>query len=289
VVGAGPAGLEAARVLAERGHEVVLFEAAAEPGGQVTLASFAPRRRDLVGIIDWRVDECKRLGVDLRFGVYAERHDVLAENPHIVVIATGGLPNRDILSFGTDLVHDTWDVLSRTVQLNGDVLVYDDNGSYPALDAAEVLARCGARVAYLSPERTFAPDLGSVTYPGYLEQFGRYGVSITLNMRLVGVKRGDGRLVAHLLDEYAEQPADRVVDHVVVEHGTAPMADLYFELQSASVNHGEVDLDALVAVRPQRIRRNESGSYQLFRVGDAVASRNVHAAMLDAYRLCLVL
>ena len=80
IVGAGPAGLEAARIAGERGHEVVVFEAAAEPGGQVLIAAGLKRRREILGIVDWRLAECARLGVAIRCNVYAEAADVLAEN-----------------------------------------------------------------------------------------------------------------------------------------------------------------------------------------------------------------
>src|SRR5690606_20181580 len=78
VVGAGPAGLEAARVTAARGHRVVLFEAAPEPGGQLRLAAALGRRREIIGIVDWLKSEIAHLGVDLRCNVLAEANDVLA-------------------------------------------------------------------------------------------------------------------------------------------------------------------------------------------------------------------
>ena len=81
VVGAGPAGLEAARVAGERGHEVVVFEAAPQPGGQVLIAAGLKRRREILGIVDWRLAECARLGVAIRCNAYAEAADVLAEKP----------------------------------------------------------------------------------------------------------------------------------------------------------------------------------------------------------------
>ena len=85
VIGAGPAGLEAARVLGLRGHRVVVLEASDAAGGQIRLASSSPRRRDLIGIIDWRLAECKHFDVDIRYNTYAEADEVLAEDPDLVV------------------------------------------------------------------------------------------------------------------------------------------------------------------------------------------------------------
>jgi N-methyl-L-proline demethylase len=289
VIGAGPAGLEAARVLGERGHKVVVFEAADAPGGQIRLASSAPRRRDLISIVDWRLAECKLLDVDIRTSAYAEAADVLAENPDIVVVATGGLPNTEFLREGADLVTDAWDVLCGAVRPRGTVLFYDDNGGHPGMDAAEVVARSGVDVEFVTPERTLAPDVGGVNYPGYFKAFAEHDVRVTLNERLTGVRRRDGRLEVDLYNEYAHVTRQRIVDQVVVEHGTLPQDDLYFDLVPGSVNLGEVDQQALLDLRPQQVTRNPAGGYQLFRIGDAVASRNIHAAVYDAFRLCIVL
>jgi N-methyl-L-proline demethylase len=285
VVGGGPAGLEAARVLAARGHEVVLFEALAAAGGQVRLAAFAgPRRRDLIGIADWRVAEARREGADLRFGVFAEVPDVLATRPDVVIIATGGLPDRSFLQAGQDLVTDTWDILSRSVSPAPKVMIYDDNGGYPGMDAAEFLALGEAAVEYVTPERRLAPDVGSMNSPAYLEIFAERAVVTTLAYQLRRVERAPGgRLLATLYSEYARHEVTRTVDQVVVEHGTLPNDELYFALVPGSANGGAVDYPALLAGRPQPAAGN---GYQLFRVGDAVASRNIHAAIFDSLRLC---
>ena len=71
----------------------------------------------------------------------------------------------------------------------------------------------------------------------------------------------------------------------MVDHGATPVDELYFELKAGSVNLGEIDHKALLANRPQEIVRNPEGRYRLFRIGDAVASRNIHAAVYDAIRL----
>lgn len=289
VVGAGPAGLEAARVLGERGHRVIVFEAADQAGGQIRLAAASPRRRDLISIVEWRLAECKLLDVDIRTSTYAEADDILAEHPDIVVIATGGMPNTEFLTEGAQLVTDGWDILCGAVRPRGDVLLYDDNGGHPGLDVAEVIARAGNPIEFVTPERTLAPDVGGVNYPGYFKAFAEHDVRVTLNERVTGVRRTDGRLEVDLYNEYAHVTRHRVVDQVVVEHGTLPLDDLYFELVPGSVNLGEVDQQALLDTRPQEVTRNDGGSYQLFRIGDAVASRNIHAAIYDAFRLCLVL
>jgi NADPH-dependent 2,4-dienoyl-CoA reductase/sulfur reductase-like enzyme len=277
-------------VLGERGHDVVLFEASDQPGGQIRLAASNPRRADLIQIVDWRLAECKILGVDLRLGTYAEPDDILAEHPDLVIVATGGTPNRSFLTTGEGLVSDTWDVMTGSLRRpRGEILVYDDHGGYPAMDAVEVLTGApDLRIEYVTPERALAPDVGSMNSPAYLRAFTAHGVTITLARRLRSVRRtGDGRLAATLYSEYTEAETERIVDHVVVEHGTLPTDELYVELLLGSTNFGEVDHRALLAHEQQDVVRNEAGRYQLFRIGDAVASRNIHAAIHDALRLCL--
>jgi hypothetical protein len=107
---------------------------------------------------------------------------------------------------------------------------------------------------------------------------------------MVAVRRTpDRRLEVDLQSDYTSATTHRVVDQVVVEHGTLPNSELYLGLRPGSSNGGEVDLDAYLAGRPQALVVNEGGAYQLFRVGDAVASRNIHAAMYDARRIAMAL
>jgi N-methyl-L-proline demethylase len=286
VVGAGPAGLEAARVAAARGHEVVLLEAADQPGGQIRLAARSRRRSELLGIAEWRTVQCEKHDVSMNFNRLAEADDVLAEEPQVVIVATGGLPNTAILERGQELVVSTWDILAGDARPGDEILLYDDNGAHPGLQAAEALAEAGARLEIVTPERFFAPEIGGLNHVAYARCFQEHGVRITINTRLLAVRREGNRLAAVLGSDYTERIQERLVDQVVVEHGTLPLDDLYFALKPGSTNRGEVDYPALLAGRPQALTNNADGRYQLFRVGDAVASRNIHAAIYDSLRLC---
>ena len=285
VVGAGPAGLEAARVAGERGHVVVVLEAADAPGGQVALAVRNPRRRDLVGIVDWRVSELVRLGVELRCKTLAEARDVLDLTPDVVIVATGGLPQVPDSLAGSRRVVTSWDVLGGEVKPAGDVVLYDDAGTHAAMSAAEVIARSGARLEIVTPERMLGVEVGGMNLVPYAQAFNETDTRITLNQRVVTVKTDGTRVRVEIGSDHTDHTSERVVDWVVADHGTEVNADLYHELRPGSTNLGAVDYEALVAGQPQGMVRNEGGGYQLFRIGDAVASRNIHAAVYDALRL----
>ncbi|MBB4683899.1 oxidoreductase [Amycolatopsis jiangsuensis] len=288
VVGAGPAGLEAARVLAERGHEVQLYEAGDKVGGQLLLASLAPRRRDLRGIIDWRQDELARLGVPVSLNTYVEAATLREEDWDVVIVATGGTPAAPRVP-GANLVLDTWDVLTGVRHPRGRVLVYDDHGGNQALDAAEALVRGGAQVEIVTPERTVSPDVGGITASTYFEALAEAGVPVTVLRRLHGVRRTEAGLEVEFRMDGSKVCEHRTYDGVVAEMGTEPVAEVYEGLAERSANGGAVDVADLLALRSQKIVRNADRNWQLFRIGDAVASRNVHAAMLDAARLCRAL
>ncbi|AAK88269.1 N-methylproline demethylase [Agrobacterium tumefaciens] len=285
IVGAGPAGLEAARVCAERGHDVVVFEAANDAGGQIRLTAQSERRREMIGIIDWRMSQCERLGVTFHFNSWAEADTVLSENPDVVIIATGGLPHTDVLSKGNDLVVSAWDIISGDVKPGTNVLVFDDAGDHAGLQAAECLAKAGAKVEIMTPDRAFAPEVMAMNLVPYMRALQKLDVTFTVTYRLEAAERNSNQLIAHVGSDYGGVAKSRNVDQIVVNHGTVPLDELYFELKSGSKNLGETSYDALLAGEAQTVERNPAGTYRLFRIGDAVAARNTHAAIYDALRL----
>ena len=286
IVGAGPGGLEAARVAGERGHEVVVLEAMPWAGGQLNLAVRNPRRRDLQGIVDWRLAECARLGVDIRYDTFADTDVVTSLDPDVTIVATGGQPQLPPdIEGDVDRIVTSWDVLGGDVTPTNDVLFYDDNGTHSALSAAELIARSGANLEIVTPERMFGVEVGGMNHVPYARAFNECDTRITLHQRVLALRVESGRLCVELGSDHTSHRSVRHVDHVVVDHGTSALDDLYFELKPSSSNLGAVDYGALMEGRPQQLVRNPEGRFQLYRIGDAVASRNVHAAIYDALRL----
>ncbi|EGJ19554.1 NADH:flavin oxidoreductase/NADH oxidase [Cereibacter sphaeroides WS8N] len=285
VVGAGPAGLEAARVAGSRGHAVTVFEAASEAGGQLRLAARQERRREMMSIVGWRLDQCGKLGVKFHFNSFAETEAVLATEPDAVIVATGGLPHTEVLEEGNDLVCSAWDILSGDVKPGASALVFDDAGDHAGLQAADLIAATGAAVEIVTPDRSFAPEVMAMNLVPYMRSLQACDATFTVTWRLKSVRREGNRLRAVLGSDYGPMLRDRLVDQVVVNHGTRPLDDLYFELKPLSSNLGEVDYDALATGGSQERLINPEGRFRLYRIGDAVAARNTHAAIYDALRL----
>jgi len=285
IVGAGPAGLEAARVLAERGHDVVLFEAQDRVGGQIVLAARASERQaELSGVIGWLEAEVRGLAVDVRLNSPVGTDDVSAEDPDVVIVATGGWPDHSFLDDGADLVLSTWDVLSGTTRPQGSILIFDDHGSERALSVAEFLANKGAEsLEVVTPDRLVGHDLAATTGPAYLKMLYSLGVTMTPDHRLVRVEREGSRLDATLRNEYTRSESSRTIDAIVVEHGVVPDSALFDALKTTSANRGETNLESLVAGAAQP---DEGPGFALYRIGDAVASRDLAASIYEARRLC---
>ena len=291
VVGAGPAGLEAARVARERGHEVVLFERNDAVGGQINLAAKAPQREQMAGIVRWFDMETKRLGVDRRLGVDADQAMILAEQPDIVVLATGGSNfTGQVPAWGVadGLAVSSWDILSGRVAPGKNVLVYDGISTHAGFGVADFLASRGSQVEIVTPDVKIADDTGGTTFPIFYRRLYAQGIIPTPNYWLDRVYAEGDKKVAVLRNEYTEMQEERVVDQVVIENGIMPNDHLYWSLKPQSANHGQTDIKKLYAAEPQPALSEPlgNGRFLLFRVGDCISMHNIHAAIYDSLRLC---
>jgi len=282
VVGGGPGGLEAARVCAERGHQVVLFEAADRVGGQVLLAGKVRWRTDLNTIIDWLENECRVLDVDIRFNQFAESDDVLAEEPDVVIIATGGVPNTGWIE-GNATVVSSWDVLSGMASIGGSVFVHDLTGRNTALAVADFLSEEGANITLNTQDAHIGAEAMRLELSPFMKRFYERGVKMTVDQELTAAHAEDRQTRVTVRNMHTAESSEHYVDHLVVEAGTLPNDELFYELKEQSANNGVVDLDLLA----KGLAQPEHGAgFHLYRVGDVSGSRDIHCAMLDALRLC---
>lgn len=287
IIGAGPAGLEAARVCGERGHSVTVLEAMPWAGGQMQLVTRNARRRDLVGIVDWRLSELERLGADIRYDTFADADLVASLSPDVVIVATGGLAQNPEVASGAEHMVSAWDIVGGDVKPHGDVLFYDDDSGHSAMTTAEMIVNAGCTLEIVTPERGIGVDVGGLNLVPYLRALNEADARITLNRRVRSIeKRPDGRFDVVVGSDHSSASHVRTVDMVVGDHGVSANDGLYHELAPLSTNRGELDHDAYVDGRAQTVATNPAGSFQLFRIGDAVEGRNIHAAVYDALRLC---
>jgi 2,4-dienoyl-CoA reductase-like NADH-dependent reductase (Old Yellow Enzyme family)/thioredoxin reductase len=257
VVGAGPAGLEAARVAALRGHRVVLLEREAEVGGQVLLAARGPARAEYAGILRFLARQVEKLTIDCRLRVEASVDTVLAESPEVVIIATGSSPYRPDLPGldGKHVVTDR-DVLLDRAEVGERVVVVDDVHTQQGLSTAEYLLDRGRRVEVISRLFYAGQDVGVTSIaPLYSRLFAK-GVTLTPHTDLVAVE-GSAVVVANVYT-HAERRIEGV-DTLVLSMGSRSTDALYRALK------GKVST--------------------LHAIGDCVAPRGVHQAILEGTRV----
>ena len=202
------------------------------------------------------------------------------ETPDAVIVATGGIPKD-----AEELTVSSWDVLSGTARVSGDVLVFDEIGDHAGAVVSEVMVTAGAKVGLLTPDRSLLHDLGPTTSSVILRDLSKAGVTFTTLSELGGVEREGNKLRVNVRNVLTQDIEVRVVDYVVIERGVEPMDDVYFDLKDQSANKGQLDHAALIAGKLP-FDPPADGAFVLARVGDAVTSRNIHAAILDALRVC---
>jgi NADPH-dependent 2,4-dienoyl-CoA reductase/sulfur reductase-like enzyme len=261
VVGGGPAGLEAARVAAGRGHEVILYEAGPALGGQVLVAGRAPFRPGYGEVTGWLARQLATTTVTVRLGVAATVARILADAPDAVIVATGAEPRRPELA-GVDLpgVATVEDVLLRRVPAGPRCLVVDATGRVQAGLAADLLAREGRAVTVITPYHTVCDNTEPSTKEPLYERLYQGGVTLVPDTMLAGIEAdGGGRLRVRCQSEYSGRAwTIDGLDTVVLAYGGRAVDGLYRELEGR------------VAERHL--------------VGDAMAPRLLHDALLEGTR-----
>ena len=287
IVGAGPGGLEAARVAADRGHEVIVFEAASNAGGQIRLSAKSKRRKDMLGIIDWRIAQCSKKNVKFNFNLYAESKDIINEDPDIVIIATGGTPNLELFETKKELPHvfSSWDIISGDIKPAENILIYDEAGDHAAMQSAEIAIEEGSTVEFMTPDRLISPEIMGMNLTPYLKNLQNKNITYTIAKRLLGVSMEGNKLKALIGSDYGTFKYNAIYDQIILNYGTKPLDELYFDLVPLSINEGEVNYEKLIEGKEQNIIKNNINKFNLYRIGDAVSSRNIHAAIYDALRL----
>ena len=197
------------------------------------------------------------------------------------------MPNTELLESGKDTPHVTtsWDIIAGDVKPAQSILIYDESGDHAALQAAEVAANAGAKIEIMTPDRTFSAGVMAMNLVPYMRSLQDKDTTFTVARRLLGVELRGNKLEAQIGTDYSDHSDIQEYDQVVVNYGTLPLDELYFDLKNLSSNGGAVDHDALVNGHPQNIVKNTDSQFQLFRIGDAVSARNTHAAIYDALRL----
>ena len=192
VVGGGPAGLEAARVAATRGHTVVLLERSAQLGGQTLIANRAPARQDFDGATRWSGLQCRKLGVEIRLQCDADVNAIVALQPDVVIIATGAaarVPSLEGMS--EHAVVSAWDVLlGRIDELGKVVLVMDEEYGHQGPTTAEFLADRGKEVDLITSQETIGNFLGATTRPPLLRRLFMKNVQIFNHLEPQAIKAG---------------------------------------------------------------------------------------------------
>jgi 2,4-dienoyl-CoA reductase-like NADH-dependent reductase (Old Yellow Enzyme family)/thioredoxin reductase len=248
VIGGGPAGMEAARVAATRGHKVILTEAETALGGAVKLAGAAPNRGGIRDIIVWMEEEIFRLGVDVRLSTYVDVDDILAEAPDSVIVATGSTPRLDgvqasnpgepVEGIGRNNVLSSNDLFQQLHRdLGRSAVVIDDLGHYEAIAAAEHLVARGLKVTFVTRHIAFAPLVESalMTEPA-LQRLSRGKFTTMLRTRAISIDDTGVVVGPTYLPKTSNQTIRVPADTVVFVSRNRPDRALFDDLKARGVD-----------------------------------------------------
>jgi mycofactocin system FadH/OYE family oxidoreductase 2 len=266
VIGAGPAGLQAAIAAARAGHEVTVLERDRQAGGQVRWAASVPNRAEFGDLIRNQLTEARRLGVNLEFGVSAWPGLVTERQPDHVIVATGAEPQRPwwVPAEATDptsgWICDVREVLDGTAPRGGPasgdtVVIVDELGFHHATSVAELLADRGCTVEIVTPGMVVGQDLGiTLDMEGWWMRAQAKGITQSTDLVPMGAAHHELTLLHHPTGTNHL----RQTDWVVLAVAPSPVEWLYHDLRSAG--------------------------FSVERVGDCVAPRRAHSAVIEGER-----
>jgi 2,4-dienoyl-CoA reductase-like NADH-dependent reductase (Old Yellow Enzyme family) len=253
VAGGGPGGLEAARVAADAGHDVVLYERSDAVGGQLRVAAAGPTRGELLDFVAYLESELARLGVDVRLEVAATKEAILADAPELVVTATGATPQPPAFPVDGGNVTTIWDVLGGRIEVPDRAVVVDDAvGFWHGVSAAEYLAARGASVELLTPARAVGLAIPHESIAHVHRRLRGAGVRFRPFATVAGV---DGTTVT--------------VEDTVTGERDELEADL-------------VAVKTMLAVEDELVAALETAVPALVAIGDCAAPRRMSHAVLEA-------
>jgi hypothetical protein len=262
VVGGGPAGMEAARVAAERGHRVTLLERSGELGGAATDTARQPGREELIGIVRWLVGQLEKLEVDVRLSMPATLNEIRRARPDYLVLATGARDSEPVEATPTAGVPvvSAWAVINGQAAVGRNVLVIDHFGKQLGCAVAELVADNGGKAELVTRQFHPAVDYGLTNTISTYRRLFRKGVTLTAHHDIGAINRG----VVTIFNYYSG--AERTIeglDTVVIV--TVPVAndDLFAELRSSQITFEPI--------------------------GDCVAPRDIESAILDGHRVARAL
>ena len=263
----------------------MLFEAADRLGGQVLIAARASWRKDLSASSTGARRSCD--GSESRSGSmrWSRRPTFWPRSPTSSSWRRAARPTSTG-SRGRSTARSIWDALTGHARLGAEIIVYDGTGRHPAPQVAELAAAEGRQVSIVSIDAQLAQELTYAERAIWKKRIYELGLPAVFDHQIEQVERRGNRIAATFRNLLTGATIERAADQIIVEHGTIPADGLYHELRSRAANDGVTDLDALLAMQPQPRDARRDGGFELHRIGDAVASRNIHAAVLDAFRLC---
>lgn len=260
VVGAGPAGLQAAIAAARNGHTVTVYEKEPVPGGQVRIAASVPNRAEFGDMIRNQIIECQRLGVTIEYGVGVWPGLVEEKKPDHVVVAMGAEPQRPWWVPGdAQRVCDVRDVLTGAASPTGTVVVIDEIGFHHATSVGELLADRGCSVEIVTPGMVVGQDLGiTLDMENWWMRATKKGIVQTTDLVPMGLEVGETVNTLNLLHHPTGSNVVRTPDWVVLAVPGGPVEWLYSDLKAAG--------------------------WSVDRVGDCLAPRRAHAAVIEGER-----